>query len=275
MAITSISRYNHAPADPTEGFPTELNTGVQPGVVLTPYTGGNVISTSGVFENFTVSFSLVVTAPDVIIRNCQIIALTNDTFFVIDVRGTASNCTIEYCHVQGPGVNGPCSAVIIGDNSPTDPDSGLIVRYCDISQGEHGIALGFGTATIIGNLLHAPDIDPAAVGGDKHVGGVSFKGGQNGVLVQGNRIICSSEGTSDIFIQAQFAAINNVSIDHNFCGVDPGFNIYVEDRFGFQTTNISITNNVIMSGHFGVYSLNVTISPQPYFANNTTFPGAF
>lgn len=257
--------------DLSPDFPTALNTGVQQGITLTPYSGSNNLSSPGVVENFIVTTSLIVTSTNVTIRNCRITALTTDTVFVIDVRDGGGNCTIENCDVMGPGVAGPCSAVIIGDNS-SNTDSGLIVRGCDVSGGEHGIVLGYGSAIVTGNYLHDPDIDPATVGFDKHVGGVSFKGGQDGVLVQGNRIICTSEGTSDIFIQAQFAAINNVTVNNNLCGTDPGFNLYVEDRFGFTTTNIAITNNVFYSGHFGVFSFNVTISPQPTVANNVFLP---
>lgn len=253
--------------DPYPNFPYSSNTGVQSGITLTPYGGSNNLSSPGIFENQLVNFSLIVTSTNVTIRNCRIVALTTDTFYVIDVRDGGGNCTVENCDVIGPGVYGPCSAVIIGDNS-SNTNSGLTVRNCDISGGEHGIVLGYGSATLTGNYLHDPDIDPTVVGGDKHVGGISFKGGQDGVLCQNNRIICSSEGTSDIFIQAQFAAINNVTINSNLCGINPGFNLYCEDRFGFTTTNISIINNVFYTGHFGYFSFNVTISPQPTVTNN-------
>lgn len=253
-------------------YPTGLNTGVQQGVTLTSYSGSNVLSTPGaVLQNLDIVGTLIVTAPNVTIRNCRVTGLTTDIFFVIDMRDGSSNCLIEHCNVIGPGVHGPCSAAIIGDNSSAT-DSNMTVRYCNVQGGEHGIVMGYGAGTVIGNYLHDPDIDPSVVGGDKHVGGVSFKGGQDGVLVRGNRIVCNNEGTSDIFMQAQFAPINNVLIDGNLCGTNPGFNLYCEDRFGFTATNITITNNVFYTGAFGVFAFNITISPQPTISNNVTMP---
>ena len=228
-------------------FADATNTGPVTGTVLHPYPGTYALQTDNmVVENFAITIGLVVFAKNVTIRNCTIVF--ND-FFGIDVRTGATGLIVEHCTITGPGVNGPCSAVINADTS-----GGMIIRYCNISQGEHGIALGSGAATVLGNYLHDPDINPAVVNNDKHVGGVSFKGGQSGVLVQDNRITCSSEGTSDIFVQAQFGPISNVIINHNFCGADPGYNIYVEQRFGFPVTNISITNNTLVKGHYDYYS---------------------
>lgn len=257
--------------DRSPDFPTGATTGVQPGIVLTPYTGSRNLSSSGIYQNFDMQTDLIVTAPNVTIRNCRITAITTDTFNVINTLEGSSNCIIEYCTITGPGLAGPCSAVVIGGNSSTS-DNAMTVRYCNISGGEHAIVLGNGSATIVGNYLHDPNIDPAAVGGDPHVGGVSFKGGQNGVLVQGNRIICGSIGTSDVFIQAQFDAISNVTVNNNCLGTNPGYNLYCEDRFGFTTTNITITNNVLYSGTFGTFSFNITISPQPTIFGNVFLP---
>jgi hypothetical protein len=98
------------------------------------------------------------------------------------------------------------------------------------------------------------------------MGGISLKGPQDGVLIKDNTVILGILATSDIFIQNNFGAINDVSVDHNFLGGDPGYNLYVEGRLdGGPVTNITVTNNWLVIGHYGAVSL---ADATPTFSGN-------
>ena len=101
--------------------------------------------------------------------------------------------------------------------------SGNFIRN-DISKVENGIVLQGGASTVKGNYIH----DLQDVGSDPHYDGIAVQGGQNGVLIDGNTIL--ARDTSNIFIQNYFGAVNNVTVNHNFLGGNPGINVYVEGR---------------------------------------------
>ena len=238
------------------GFATADNTGVPSGTTLTAYTGPMTITTNGtVIENKIINGGLDITGANVTIRNCII---TYKDFFAIDVRGV--NITVENCTIIGPGYNGDSPAAI-----SCDVGGGTFVGN-DISGAEHGIVLGPGSAVVIGNYIH----DAGSNKADPHIGGISLKGGQNNVLIEGNTVILGSDATSDIFLQNNWGPISNVTINHNYLGGDPGYDIYVEGRLsGGPVTGISITNNVIVKGHYGDYSI---VDASPTMSGNVVFP---
>src|SRR3954469_10911902 len=123
------------------GFPDSSTTGVATGTVLTTYTGPMTITTDGtVIENKIINGALDVTGDNVVIRNCRIVY--ND-FFAIDVRG--ANIRVENCDIIGPGYKGDSPAAI-----SCDVGGGTFIGN-DISGAEHGIVLGPGAATVVGN----------------------------------------------------------------------------------------------------------------------------
>ena len=198
------------------GFPTADNTGVPSGTTLTAYTGPMTITTDGtVIENKIINGGLDITGANVTIRNCII---TYNDFFGIDVRGV--NVTVENCDIIGPGYNGDSPAAI-----SCDVGGGTFVGN-DISGAEHGIVLGPGSAVVKGNYIH----DGGSNKADPHIGGISLKGGQDNVLIEGNTVILGSDATSDIFLQNNWGPISNVTINHNYLAGDPGYDIYVEGR---------------------------------------------
>src|SRR5262245_17327509 len=242
------------------GFPTADNTGVPSGTVLTAYTGPMTITTDGtVIENKIINAGrgLDITGANVTIRNCII---TYNDFYGIDVYGNGVNVTVENCTIIGPGYNGDSNAAI-----NCDVGGGTFVGN-DISGAMHGIALGPGSAVVKDNYIHDAGNNTA----DPHIGGISLKGGQNNVLIEGNTVVLGSDATSDVFLQNINAPISNVTINHNFLGGDPGYNIYVEGRFNTgPVTGISITNNVIVEGHYGDYSI---VDASPAISGNVVFP---
>ena len=238
------------------GFPTADNTGVPSGTTLTTYTGPMTITTDGtVIENKIINGALDVTGANVTIRNCII---TYNDFFAIDVRGV--NITVENCTIIGPGYNGDSPAAI-----SCDVGGGTFIGN-DISGAEHGIVLGPGSAVVVGNYIH----DAGSNKADPHIGGISLKGEQNNVLIENNTVILGTDATSDIFLQNNWGSISNVTINHNYLGGDPGYNIYVEGRLsGGPVTGVSITNNVIVKGHYGDYSI---VDASPSMSGNFVYP---
>lgn len=237
------------------GFPTAETTGVVAGTVLKTYTGPMTITKDGtVIENMIINGSLRVTADNVVIKNCKIVY--ND-FWGIDAEG-ADNITIQDCDIIGPGYSGHSTAAILG--------AGNFLRN-DISGVEHGITLTAGSSVVKGNYIH----DGGSNLADPHIGGVSLKGGQNGVLIEGNTII--GKDTSDIFLQNYFDGISNVTIKYNYLAGTSGYPIYVEGRFDNPpTTNVTITDNYIVKGYYGYYS--ITKASPVISGNLEILPGA-
>jgi beta-glucanase (GH16 family) len=248
-AAAPVTARAQAPVPTVAGFPDASTTGVPRGTVLTEYTGPTTISTDGtVIANKIISGTIRIKAANVVVKNSK---LTYNDYFGIDAEN-ASNLTVQDCEIVGPGDLGASPAVILG--------SGTFLRN-NISGGEHGIVLSVGPSVIKGNYLHNGGSNKA----DPHIGGISVKGGQSGVLIEDNTIF--GRDTSDVFLQNQFGPISNVTINHNYLAGDPGYNIYVEGRFAKgPVTGVSITNNYIIRGHFGFYSV---VDAKPAISNNT------
>jgi glycosyl hydrolase family 16/Big-like domain-containing protein len=236
------------------GFANADNTGVPAGTTLTTYTGPMTITKDGtVIENMIINGQIDIKAANVTIRNC--IIKYND-YFAVDVMGV--NATIQNCDIIGPGNNGDSPAALMIEAS------GSTLIGNDISGAEHAIVLGSGSAVVKNNYIH----DGGSNKADPHIGGISLKGGQNGVLIEGNTVI--GRDTADIFLQNNFGPISNVTINHNYLAGNPGYNIYVEGRLtGGPVTGISITNNVIVKGQYGDYSI---VSASPAISGNVVYP---
>jgi len=190
-----------------------------------------------VIENKIIDGSLRVTAANVTIKNCQIVY---NSWWGIDAEG-AKNIVIQDCDIVGPGYNGHSTAAILG--------SGTFLRN-DISGVEHGITLTSGSSVVRGNYIH----DGGSNLEDPHIGGVSLKGGQSGVVIDGNTII--GKDTSDVFLQDIFGPISDVEITNNYLAGNSGYPIYVEGRFGNGTTDVTISGNIIVKGHYGYISIS-------------------
>ena len=250
MATTSI---------PT-GFPDATTTGVPAGTVLTTYTGPTTITTDGtVIENKIINSQIDIKAANVTLKNCII---QYDGYFAVDVMG--ANATIQNCKIIGPGGSGDSPAALMIE------ETGATLVGNDISGAEHAIVLASDSAVVKDNYIH----DGGSNKADPHIGGISLKGGENNVLIEGNTVI--GRDTTNIFLQNNFGPISNVTINHNYLAGDPGYNIYVEGRLsGGPVTGISITNNVIVKGHYGDFSIvdaSPTISGNVVYAAGTTVP---
>jgi hypothetical protein len=212
------------------------------------------IQTDGtVIENKLINGSLRIIGNNVVIRNS---AIRYNDFYGIEADG-ASNVTVQNCDIVGPGYGGDSPAAVTG--------SGTFLGN-DISGAEHGLVLTDGASVVRGNYIH----DGGSNKADPHIGGISVKGGQNNVVIEDNTVVGRSDATSNIFLQNNWGPISNVAIKHNYLGGDPGYNIYVEGRLsGGPVTRVSITDNVLVQGHYGYYSI---VDASPTLADNVELP---
>jgi len=221
------------------GFPDESTTGVADGVALERYAGPMRITQDGtVIENKVIEGTLKVIARNVIVRNSRI---NYGGWWGVDADG-AENITVEDCDIVGPGYNGDSNAAILG--------SGNFMRN-NISRSENGIVLQNGASIVQGNFIH--DLEDGSI--DPHYDGISVQGGQNDVLIEGNTVV--ARDTSDIFIKNDFGPIANIKVNGNYLAGTPGINIYVDGRaLGGPIVGVSITNNYLVKGHYGYYSID-------------------
>lgn len=220
-------------------IPDGTCSGVPMGTNLTVYDGPTTITTDGtVIDGKIINGTLRVTAHNVIVKNSYI-AYTGWWGIDADI---ATNITIEDCTFVGPGYTGDSNAALAG--------SGYFLRN-DISKSENGIVLTVGTSVVEGNYIH--DLQDGY--SDPHYDGISVQGGQNGVRIENNTVI--GRDTSDVFIKNDFGSISDVTVDHNYLGGNPAYNIYVDGRAdGGPITGVAITNNYLEKGVYGYYSVD-------------------
>lgn len=236
-----IMRHNivSAPPPPSFVWPDATNTGVQPGITLTTYTGNYTITASGTtIENKRLNDWLDIKngATNITIRNCE---WTGGAPWAIRCNEAGPNILIEYCTIRGgSGIRGTGVAL-----------RGTI-RNCKITNYENGIVLEDGTnLTVTGNYV-ADLYNPT----EAHPDGIAMHGGQNGVLVENNHVVAC--GTSAIYVKADFAACQNVTVNHNKCHNMAG-EVYVAAIFEDGDTQygpnigVRITNNIVERGSVG------------------------
>lgn len=242
-----VHDFDRSPDGLRSDFPNSDKTGVPVGTTLIAYAGPMMITQDGVvIEGKIINGSLRVTGDNVVVRNSRIVF---DSYWGIDAEN-AGNITIQDCDIEGPGYSADSNAAILG--------SGTFLRN-DISRTENGIVLTAGSSVVKGNYIH--DLEDGT--SDSHYDGIAIQGGQNGVLIQGNTVI--ARDTSNIIIQDYFGPVNDVTIDQNYLGGNPGINVYVEGRFGNGTTNVRITNNHLERGSYDTFSI---VNSNPLISGN-------
>ena len=90
------------------GFPDATNTGVTPGTALTPASGVVTLNQAGqVYENRQVNGSIIVTAPNVTIRNVRLVV--TDPYYGISVKNgndwdnSGANLTLDHVEIDMNG----------------------------------------------------------------------------------------------------------------------------------------------------------------------------
>jgi beta-glucanase (GH16 family) len=236
------------------GYPDATTTGVPAGTVLSAYTGPSTITRAGtVIEVKIIDGGLVINAPNVTIKNCVV---TNGYWWGIDGEHGGSTLLVQNCDIIGPGIEG--NSGILGTGSFIGND---------ISGYENGIMSSGGSGGVFnGNYIH----DLKSTKADPHYTGIQVEGGESNLRIENNTVI--NDQDSNIFLQALYGPISNVVINHNWVGGsnsgNNSYNIYVESRFGYPITDVSITNNYINKGYYGYFSI---VNSSPTMSGNVLF----
>jgi hypothetical protein len=124
---------------------------------------------------------------------------------------------------------------------------------------------GTGPTLIQGNYIH--DLKAS---GAPHYDGIQIDGGLTNITITHNTVINSNIQTSAVMIDNYYGSISNVQVDNNLL-VGGGYTIYVDGQFGNKSvTDVSITNNHMGRGHFGITNFNKT---SPTYKGNVNDGG--
>ena len=246
-------------------WPDAANTGVPTGTVLTTYVGPQVVVINGtLIENKIIDGGIEIQAANVIIRNCRVV---NASIHGI-TADTAVNLTVERCDIIGTGGTGVSTGILAGGT----------ITANDVS----GFALGMsltGAATVKDNYIHDLHKD----GVDVHYDGIAIFGG-GGALIEHNTIYVPTQAlggaTACIFLKNFFGQINNVTIKNNLLRGEPAYTFQFDGQTAGSTiSNVSVVNNVMQTGIFGYYSVdvppaatNITGSGNVDYLTGTTVP---
>jgi hypothetical protein len=226
------------------GFPDATNTGVTPGTQLTPANGVVTLSSPGqVYENKQLTGSLLVTAPNVTIRNVRLI--NTDPYYAIGVKNGDSwenndaNLLLDHVEIN---LNGHVDVKGIAFN-------GFTARHVLFHNGAD--CSHFGVNVVIEDSLCVlgPDANGdgnpdgnAFCNGPDHFDGFQSDGGRN-ITLRHNTIRNPCEQTSAILMSTNTSPIDRVVIDHNLVS-GGGYTIYCGTDSGGVATHETYTNNV-------------------------------
>jgi hypothetical protein len=140
------------------GFPDESNTGVPPGVTLTP-SDSITINTAGAVVSGLDIIGVLITAPNVTPENCRV-AATSWGGIVVQAPGAVIENRI-YPNDNTKGV--------LFD----DPATGGVVRGCDIHDVEDEVYISTTDIVVENYYIH----DLKSTGFDPHYDGIQLHGG--------------------------------------------------------------------------------------------------
>lgn len=229
------------------GFPDDGDTGHSGS--LTTYSGPETITVDGtVIENMDILTSLLISADNVIIRNCRLY-VTSD--FGIDGE-YAANLLIEDCTVYNDGTLGTNAAILGGLG-------GSVFQRNNIYGVQNGIVLASNGNDVIirDNYVH----DLASGGADPHFDAVAVQGGQVNVLIEHNTLV--SWDTSCIIINEDFGPSTGIVVNNNLMLQQlpnkTAYTMYV------YTAGVTVTNNFMSRGQHGYFDIG-TVGAT--FSNN-------
>ena len=237
-------------AIPTLAWPDAKNTGVPVGLALTLHNGDLVINTPGaVISGLDIHGTVYINVPNVTLINCQI---THAYYYQVKIAQQLTGVTVQNCTINGAGTGNDGSNGIQG--------TGTFLNN-NIYNVENGIAVdGSGPTVIQGNYIH--DLKAS---GAPHYDGIQIDGAISNVTIQHDTIINSYTQTSAVMIDNGYGAISNIKVDNNLL-VGGGYTIYVDGQFGSSSiTGVSITNNHMGAGRWGITNFNKT---SPIYKGN-------
>lgn len=223
------------PEAPPSGllWPTQLNTGVLPGVTRTSYGGGS-LGNNAVLENRNVSDTIEINGDNVTIRNCKL--TFNSYYGIIWYSGT--NLLIEDCEIDGTGSSGMVGMAV----------GNATVRRCNI----HGMVIAthiWGTTLYRDNFIHRL-ADTSSNPDQRHFDGIALHGGSGSQFI--HNAFHVAEGTASTFITTKFGNTSDILVEDNLMvGAGVGYHGYAENDNGNTISNIVYNRNHIQRGLYG------------------------
>lgn len=207
---------------PANGWPDASNTGVQPGITLTPGICPGTITTPGtVIENKTfTNCTIRVQASNVTIRNSRLLStqltvwddqpkgdITGIVLDHLDVDGQMHGSTKDNDYAVGGGLGG-----------------GFALTNSNIHGWDTGIMVNAHPANVIirGNYVH--DLGPAS---GVHKTAMSSNGGGGNAVVDHNNLDCNVSGCSAAFsLYGDNATISGWTVSNNLFNTEGSYCTY-------------------------------------------------
>jgi hypothetical protein len=233
----------------SNGFPDATTAGVTAGVPLTVHNGDLIINTPGaVISGLDIRGVVYINAPNVTLVDCKVTVANYCQVRIADVTGvTVQNCTIDGVGTNNAGANGIQGTGTFLNNNIFNVENGITVD-------------GRGPTLIQGNYIH--DLKAS---GAPHYDGIQIDGGLSNITITHNTVINTNNQTSAVMIDNYYGSISNVKVDNNLL-VGGGYTIYVDGQFGSDPiSGVTITNNHMGSGSFGINNFNQT---SPTYTGN-------
>jgi len=243
----------------------KTNTGPQ--IALTDSSIRSITTNGAVHRGKRFQGTLRIQANDVVLEDCEV---NGGDYQGIDAEGS-NRLTVRRVRVIGAKTAIFNNAILSGANA--------LIEYCDVSVHQHAITPQGGPNTIVRyNYVHdgyyyAPT--------DKHVGGISIKGGSNftAMLVEGNYVL--GQDTSSIFIKNDFGQCRNVTLKSNFMLRQPGAGSYGYAAYSTSdgptgpnmVSGTVVDGNVWQAGYVSYMSIYRNGDPQPVLRNNLNEKG--
>jgi len=228
------------------------NTGVPPGTALEAVSGTVTLSTPGeVWEGKDLQGTVIVTADDVILRNCRI---DSDGYFAIQSQG-AHRLLVERCEIFSS--EGAYTG-IVGDD--------LTVRRCDLHHFENGLIAG-DNDLFEENFIHDLYYGPGA-----HVDGVEWGGSGSHSTVRRNRIELGGDtGCVNITPYGGGIAQDNTVADNLFSGGT--YSLYIRGDGGGTVDGVTVTGNIWIKDSYAYGPVSVDSATGIVWSNNTLDDG--
>lgn len=230
-------------------WPDQTNTGVPPGITLTPTAGRTITQNNAVIANEDINGALIINAKKVIVRNCRIRSFfakgenANGTG-VIKVRPGAS-VTIERCTLDGQ--LGTHAAIWYEGDS-------LTARFNNCFNTNDGIFVWDANKfKIEDNFIH--DLTTETSNG--HIDGFQTEGASYGVI-RHNTFDISQDQNACVAIWNTRRNSHDILVESNLMA-GSGFAVYAQDYSpseanpsgGYSVTKIRFVNNVFSTKYYG------------------------
>lgn len=229
---------------PTTGWPNASNTGVQPGVTLTAYTGTKYITVAGTtIENKIINGNVTIKASNVTLKNVKVFGRIQVDDYNPDVSG------VLLSHVEIDGT-GKAAGNGINDYSVGGPyGGGFTLEYANIHGWETGVTINSDFDKTIVRESYIHDLGPAS---SDHKAGLSANSAGNADIIH-NNIDCEVGGCSgSMVLYGDFGPIKDWNVQNNLFNTEGSYCTYTGSISGKKyptATGITWKNNVYGREH--------------------------